>query len=56
MWGMQPPFYCDYGSNIQLGTKCFFNFNCVVLDGCEVLIGNHVLFGLGAGLYGHSSV
>ena len=29
---MQPPFYCDYGSNIYLGARVFFNFNCVVLD------------------------
>jgi len=35
---MQPPFYCDYGSNIHLGTRVFFNFNCVVLDVCEVRI------------------
>ncbi len=33
---MQPPFFCDYGSNILLGRKCFFNFNCVVLDVCQV--------------------
>ena len=25
---MQPPFYCDYGSNISLGERVFFNFNC----------------------------
>ena len=31
---MQPPFYCDYGSNIELGERVFFNFNCVVLDVC----------------------
>src|SRR5687767_12788897 len=31
LW-LQPPFYCDYGSNITLGDKVFFNFNCVVLD------------------------
>lgn len=42
---MQPPFYCDYGANIHLGTKCFFNFNCVVLDICEVRIGDYTLFG-----------
>ena len=30
---MQPPFYCDYGSNIELGDRVFFNFNCIVLDG-----------------------
>ncbi|MGB7988358.1 MAG: sugar O-acetyltransferase [Candidatus Methylophosphatis roskildensis] len=45
---MQPPFYCDYGSNIHLGTRVFFNFNCVVLDVCEVRIGDYTLFGPGA--------
>ena len=45
--GMQPPFYCDYGSNTYLGTGVFFNFNCVVLDVCEVTIGAHTLFGPG---------
>ena len=44
---MQPPFYCDYGSNIHLGTRVFFNFNCVVLDVCEVRIGDYTLFGPG---------
>ena len=29
---MQPPFYCDYGSNIELGERVFFNFNCIVLE------------------------
>src|SRR4051812_33908187 len=42
---MQPPFYCDYGSNILLGERVFFNFNCVVLDVCEVRIGDFTLFG-----------
>ena len=27
---IQPPFYCDYGGNIRLGQRVFFNFNCVV--------------------------
>jgi maltose O-acetyltransferase len=44
---MQPPFYCDYGSNIYLGTRVFFNFNCIVLDVCEVRIGDYTLFGPG---------
>lgn len=42
---MQPPFYCDYGSNIELGERVFFNFNCVVLDVCQVRIGDYTLFG-----------
>lgn len=44
---VQPPFYCDYGSNIYLGDRVFFNFNCTVLDVCEVRIGDHTLFGPG---------
>ena len=42
---MQPPFFCDYGSNIELGERVFFNFNCVVLDVCPVKIGDFTLFG-----------
>jgi maltose O-acetyltransferase len=42
---MQPPFYCDYGSNIELGDRVFFNFNCVVLDVCRVSIGDYTLLG-----------
>jgi maltose O-acetyltransferase len=44
---MQPPFYCDYGTNLRLGTRVFFNFNCVVLDVCEVRVGDYTLFGPG---------
>ena len=44
---MQPPFFCDYGSNIHLGKRVFFNFNCIVLDVCEVRVGDHTLFGSG---------
>jgi maltose O-acetyltransferase len=42
---MQPPFFCDYGINIELGERVFFNFNCVVLDVCRVRIGDYTLFG-----------
>jgi maltose O-acetyltransferase len=44
---MQPPFFCDYGANITLGERVFFNFNCVVLDVCPVRIGDFTLFGPG---------
>ena len=44
---MQPPFFCDYGSNIELGTRVFFNFNCIVLDVCRVRIGDFTLVGPG---------
>ena len=42
---IEPPFYCDYGANITLGSKVFFNFNCVILDPAPVTIGSNVLFG-----------
>ena len=42
---VEPPFFCDYGFNIKPGKNVFFNFNCIVLDVCEVKIGNNVLFG-----------
>ncbi|MBX7105665.1 MAG: sugar O-acetyltransferase [Gemmataceae bacterium] len=48
---IQPPFYCDYGSNILLGRKCYFNFNCVVLDVCRVTIGDYSLFGPAVQIY-----
>jgi maltose O-acetyltransferase len=48
---MQPPFFCDYGSNIELGQRVFFNFNCVVLDVCRVGIGDFCLFGPAVQIY-----
>lgn len=44
---IHPHFHCDYGSNIHLGRNVFFNFNCVVLDVCEVHIGDFTMFGSG---------
>jgi maltose O-acetyltransferase len=48
---MQPPFFCDYGTNIHLGQRVFFNFNCVVLDVCRVTIGDYTLFGPAVQVY-----
>jgi len=48
---IEPPFYCDYGRNITLGRKVFFNFNCVVLDVMPVRIGNNTLFGPAVQIY-----
>lgn len=44
---LQPPFFCDYGSNIELGERVFFNFNCTVLDVCKITIGDYCQFGSG---------
>jgi maltose O-acetyltransferase len=48
---MQPPFFCDYGSNILLGERVFFNSNCVVLDVCVVKIGDFTMFGPSVQIY-----
>jgi maltose O-acetyltransferase len=45
---IEPPFYCDYGSNVTLGENVYFNFNCVVLDVAPVRIGSRVMFGPGS--------
>lgn len=50
LW-LQPPFYCDYGSNIKLGNHVFFNFNCVVLDVAQVTIGSRTLLGPNVQIY-----
>jgi maltose O-acetyltransferase len=47
---IEPPFSCDYGRNITLGDKVFFNFNCVV-DVVPVRIGSSVLFGPAVQIY-----
>lgn len=50
LW-LQPPFFCDYGYNIKVGDRVFFNFNCVVLDVAAVTIGSRTLFGPNVQIY-----
>ena len=44
---IRPPFHCDYGFNIRLGAGVFLNFNCVILDVVEVVIGDDTQIGPG---------
>lgn len=48
---IEPPFYCDYGSNICLGNNVYFNFNCVILDVARVEIGDGSMFGPAVQIY-----
>lgn len=48
---VQAPFYCDYGYNIHVGSRVYFNFNCVILDVCRVDIGNDSMFGPNVQIY-----
>ena len=46
-----PPFRCDYGFNISLGSRFYANYDCIILDVCPVTIGERVLLGPRVGIY-----
>ncbi len=48
---LQPPFYCDYGQNIEFGDNVFINFGCVILDVAKVVIGSNVLIAPNVQIY-----
>lgn len=48
---IEPPFTCDYGSNIHLAPGVFINYHCVILDGNEIRIGEKTLIGPGVHIY-----
>jgi maltose O-acetyltransferase len=48
---IRPPFFCDYGYNIRLGGGVFLNFNCVILDVVEVVIGDRTQIGPAVQIY-----
>ena len=48
---IEPPFYCDYGYNIQLGKNVYMNFNCCILDVSIVKIGDNTMFGPNVQIY-----
>ncbi|SIQ97493.1 maltose O-acetyltransferase [Aeromonas sp. RU39B] len=45
------PFTCEFGRNIHIGEKTFFNFNVTILDVNEVHIGSHVLLAPNVQIY-----
>lgn len=48
---IQPPFFCDYGINLNLGKNVFMNFNCTILDCAKVNIGDNTLLGPNVQIY-----
>jgi maltose O-acetyltransferase len=48
---IRPPFFCDYGYNIHLGTGVFLNFNCVLLDVNTIQIGDRTQIGPAVQIY-----
>jgi maltose O-acetyltransferase len=48
---IEPPFHCDYGSQISIGDDFYANTGCVFLDCARIQIGDRVLFGPSVQLY-----
>ena len=46
-----PPFYCDYGTNIECGDHVFINCCCVFLDEALIKIGSNVFIAPQCGFY-----
>lgn len=47
----EPTFRCEFGHNISIGNNFYANFDCVMLDGGKIDIGDNVLFGPKVGIY-----
>lgn len=48
---IEPPFYCDYGSNIHLDDFVYLNHGCVFLDVNEIKIGKNTFLAPNVHLY-----
>lgn len=48
---INPPFYCDYGSHIEIGKNFFANYNCTILDVAKVIIGNNCMLAPNVAIY-----
>lgn len=47
---VEPPFYCDYGTQVRLEDGVFVNMNCVFLDPAPITIGAQAFLGPGVQL------
>ncbi|NFH70190.1 sugar O-acetyltransferase [Clostridium botulinum] len=47
----EPNFRCEFGFNISIVNNFYANFDCVMLDGGGIEIGDNVLFGPRVGIY-----
>lgn len=48
---VNPPFYCDYGTHIQVGKNFFANYNCTIIDVATVKIGDNCMFAPNVSIY-----
>lgn len=48
---LERPLNIDYGTNTRLGPNVYMNFNCTILDVCQVTIGARALIGPNVSFY-----
>lgn len=48
---VEPTLRCDYGYNIHIGENFYANFDCVLLDVCEIRIGDNCFIAPGVHIY-----
>lgn len=48
---ISPPFFCDYGSHIEVGKNFSANFNCTILDVARVKFGDNCMLGPNVAIY-----
>ena len=48
---IEPSFKCDYGCNITVGENFYANFDCVILDVAEVVIGDNCMIAPQVAIY-----
>ncbi|PWM23915.1 MAG: sugar O-acetyltransferase [Clostridiales bacterium] len=46
-----PPFYCEYGTHIQLGKNFYANYHCVMIDVAKITIGDNCMLGPNVSIY-----
>jgi len=47
----EPTFRCEFGRHIHIGNNFYANFDCVMLDGGGITLGDDVLLGPRVGIY-----
>ncbi len=48
---IEQPFRCDFGYRISLGENFYSNYNLIILDGADIVIGDNVFIGPNCSLY-----
>ena len=48
---VNPPFFCDYGSHIEVGKNFFANYNCSLIDVAKIKIGDNCMLAPNVAIY-----